>query len=506
MANSEQTPVNELPTIQESLRDLGKYGYRETPPETLKLMATQANAELEGYRQRAVKIKADVQEGLKSGDPQAFVKLKKKQAFLRGDIEECLTRQQRINNALEHQHLMAGMVKLLGSARRVQLLEGLVLSLIIMVLGLLVYDFTVPEHWGEFKFVDPIEVVGANTSSDYAVVMAKLADDPDTEGTQYNYLTIESPNADIKDLKVEAGDTVRFLWKPDGLGKDNYTEFVVDSVLGERSLRLSTAHDVAVETAKKVEICRLTDKSEQRSFRVRDPVRQDLAWLELSERHKSLRKSNIVSYRTYPGRPDWLSNNAIFMIDAWCCLIFMIEFFLRCACANSKAWFWRNHWIDFFTSIPVPGEAQLARFGRIARVARFARILRFARVFRALRVVFLLWRGMDKLQDAMDVKLMKRSLKWGMGILIVGGLLVFQLEHNLAKEGNDVTTVGGGIWWSFTTIVTGGYADIHNPKSLMGRLLTVLLVITGMILVGVFTATLTSLYVGEESEEMQQMQ
>jgi voltage-gated potassium channel len=113
---------------------------------------------------------------------------------------------------------------------------------------------------------------------------------------------------------------------------------------------------------------------------------------------------------------------------------------------------------------------------------------------------------MDKLQDAMDVKLMKRSLKWGMGILIVGGLLVFQLEHNLAKEGNDVTTVGGGIWWSFTTIVTGGYADIHNPKSLMGRLLTVLLVITGMILVGVFTATLTSLYVGEESEEMQQMQ
>ena len=40
----------------------------------------------------------------------------------------------------------------------------------------------------------------------------------------------------------------------------------------------------------------------------------------------------------------------------------------------------------------------------------------------------------------------------------------------------------------------------------MGRILTVLLVITGMILVGVFTATLTSLYVGEESEEMQQMQ
>ena len=69
-----------------------------------------------------------------------------------------------------------------------------------------------------------------------------------------------------------------------------------------------------------------------------------------------------------------------------------------------------------------------------------------------------------------------------------------------------MTTVGGGIWWSFTTIVTGGFGDIHNPESLMARILTVLLILTGMILVGVFTATLTSLYVGEESEEMQQMQ
>ena len=398
MANSEQTPVNELPTIQESLRDLGKYGYRETAPETLRLMATQVEAELETYRRRAVSLKTKVQEGLESGDPKIFAELKKQQAFLRGDIEECLTQQQRINNALEHQHLMAGMVRLLGSSFRLHLLEGLVLTLIVMVLGLLVYDFTVPEKWGEFNL--------------------------GTEGT----------------------------------------------------------------------------------FRVADPVRQDLAWAELSERRTSLRKSDILSYRTYPGRPDWLSKNAIFTIDAWCCLIFMIEFFMRRSCANSKKWFWKHHWIDFFTSIPVPGEAQLARFGRVARVARFARILRFARVFRALRVVFLLWRGMDKLQDAMDVKLMKRSLKWGMAILIIGGLLVFQLEHNMAKEGNDVTTVGGGIWWSFTTIVTGGYGDIYNPQSLMGRLLTVVLVITGMILVGVFTATLTSLYVGEESEELQQMQ
>ena len=55
-------------------------------------------------------------------------------------------------------------------------------------------------------------------------------------------------------------------------------------------------------------------------------------------------------------------------------------------------------------------------------------------------------------------------------------------------------------------MVTGGFGDIHNPITMVGRLLTVALIITGMILVGVFTATLTSLYVGEESEELQRYQ
>ena len=46
--------------------------------------------------------------------------------------------------------------------------------------------------------------------------------------------------------------------------------------------------------------------------------------------------------------------------------------------------------------------------------------------------------------------------------------------------------------------MTGGYADIHNPETASGRILTVFLVITGMVLVGVFTATLTSILVKDK--------
>jgi len=55
-------------------------------------------------------------------------------------------------------------------------------------------------------------------------------------------------------------------------------------------------------------------------------------------------------------------------------------------------------------------------------------------------------------------------------------------------------------------VVTGGFGDIYNPATGSGRALTVLLIITGMILAGVFTATLTTLMTGEENEEFNIMQ
>ena len=90
--------------------------------------------------------------------------------------------------------------------------------------------------------------------------------------------------------------------------------------------------------------------------------------------------------------------------------------------------------------------------------------------------------------------------------MVLGGIAVYYAESALVESDNDVKTLGGGMWWSFTTVVTGGFGDIHNPITIVGRILTVVLIITGMILVGVFTATLTSLYVGEESEELQRYQ
>jgi len=189
----------------------------------------------------------------------------------------------------------------------------------------------------------------------------------------------------------------------------------------------------------------------------------------------------------------------VFYIDAACCVIFLSEFFLRYQFAQDKRWYWRTHWIDFVTSIPIPAVSEI-RYGRAVRLVR---IVRFLRVLRAFRIIFFFWRGMDHLSSVVNVKLMKKSLK-GICIIMILGALIIQ-----TGEGENDASVGNfaqSMWWSFTTVVTGGFADIYNPTTTGGRLLTVLLIISGMIIVGVFTATLTSLYVEEGTEELQMMQ
>ena len=189
----------------------------------------------------------------------------------------------------------------------------------------------------------------------------------------------------------------------------------------------------------------------------------------------------------------------IFYLDAGCCVIFLTEFFLRYRFAEDRRWYVRNHWIDFVTSIPIPAVSEL-RYGRSVRLLRLIRALR---VLRAFRIIFFFWRGMDHLSSVVNVKLMKKSMK-GICVIMILGAFIIQLG-----EGENDASVGSfaeSIWWSFTTVVTGGFADIYNPTTTGGRFLTVLLIISGMIIVGVFTATLTSLYVEEGTEELQMMQ
>jgi voltage-gated potassium channel len=63
-----------------------------------------------------------------------------------------------------------------------------------------------------------------------------------------------------------------------------------------------------------------------------------------------------------------------------------------------------------------------------------------------------------------------------------------------AVEGSNIKTFGDGLWWAVTTVTTVGYGDRY-PTTTEGRFLAVVLMIMGISLVGVITASVAAWFV-----------
>ena len=81
-------------------------------------------------------------------------------------------------------------------------------------------------------------------------------------------------------------------------------------------------------------------------------------------------------------------------------------------------------------------------------------------------------------------------------IILIAGLAVFDAEHTVG----NIKTFGDAIWWSFVTMTTVGYGDYY-PVTPTGRIVAVGLMIGGITLIGVITATLASWIVERVSNE-----
>ena len=70
-------------------------------------------------------------------------------------------------------------------------------------------------------------------------------------------------------------------------------------------------------------------------------------------------------------------------------------------------------------------------------------------------------------------------------------------------EGSNIKNFSDGLWWAVTTVTTVGYGD-RFPVSTEGRLLAVLLMIAGISLVGVITASVASWFVKMSQSDVEE--
>lgn len=85
------------------------------------------------------------------------------------------------------------------------------------------------------------------------------------------------------------------------------------------------------------------------------------------------------------------------------------------------------------------------------------------------------------------------------GLLVyIGALAMYDAEK--AAPDSSIQSLGDAAWWAIVTITTVGYGDM-SPATSTGRVIAVALMIGGIALLGVVTATLASWLVDKVSAE-----
>jgi len=83
-------------------------------------------------------------------------------------------------------------------------------------------------------------------------------------------------------------------------------------------------------------------------------------------------------------------------------------------------------------------------------------------------------------------------------ITLVLGIGTGLLAHLVDKK--DFHTYGDGVWWAIVTLATVGYGDIV-PTTPWGRVLGVVVIVTGVTFISFLTATVTSLFMARELDQ-----
>lgn len=172
--------------------------------------------------------------------------------------------------------------------------------------------------------------------------------------------------------------------------------------------------------------------------------------------------------------------------------IFVLEYAVEIRAAPAKKPYLIRNWLSpLVIVLSFPALPNLLSSVRLARLARFSRFIRLAGVTT---------RGLGELKQI----LARRGLLY---VALTTAIIIF--AGGAALEVLEPRAVGGGfldgIWWAIVTASTVGYGDIA-PATPPGRLIAVLLMLSGIGLISTLGASITTYFVGkQDAGEIQEL-
>jgi voltage-gated potassium channel len=178
---------------------------------------------------------------------------------------------------------------------------------------------------------------------------------------------------------------------------------------------------------------------------------------------------------------------AVLAVDYLIWAAFAVEYVVKLSLAPQR-WRFVKANIPDLVIVVVP----MLRPLRVLRSARLLRLLGLARV-----VAF----AVEGLQETREV-LRRRGLSWVLLIVLalnlVAAALVLTFERDMPN--GNIHTYPDALWWAVTTVTTVGYGD-RFPMSPAGRGVAVVLMVSGIALFGVITASIAAYFVEQKAEQ-----
>lgn len=182
-----------------------------------------------------------------------------------------------------------------------------------------------------------------------------------------------------------------------------------------------------------------------------------------------LLSSGIFVAETYP-IPDAVREQ-LNIIDSVILVVFAVEYVLRFWCAEQKF----KYFFSLYSAIDL--IAILPFFLGVTDIS-FIRLLRWFRILRLIR--FVEGTALFGRVSREDSTIFTRILFTLFAIIFIYSGLIYQVEHPINAAG--FKTFLDAFYFSVVTMTTVGFGDV-TPVSEAGRLLTVLMILTGIALI-----------------------
>jgi voltage-gated potassium channel len=174
----------------------------------------------------------------------------------------------------------------------------------------------------------------------------------------------------------------------------------------------------------------------------------------------------------------WRRACGVVQVGAWA--VFLIDYLARVWAARDRRRYFTKHLLDLMI-VALPALRPL-------------RLLRLVVLFRVLnRKAAASLRGRVPLYVSVSAAT----------LVMCAALAVLDAER--PAHGSNIKSFGDAVWWAVVTVTTVGYGD-HFPVTLQGRCVAVGLMIGGVALIGVVTASFAAWFIDRvrvEEEELQ---